>query len=198
VPDGRQARPTRAEVAERWGDRIYTIAYRLTGNPHDAADLSQDVYLRIHAKLEHYQPGTFDGWIYRVTKNMFLDSVRRQNRMQTQRLGDENWSEPVSTELEPADVVDRRTLEARLQRGLDRLPPNFRLAVVLSDIENLTYDEIARITGWPTGTVRSRIHRGRSRLRAWLEESIDVSDDAAPAAPSAPTPAPRGHSTSAR
>lgn len=75
---------------------------------------------------------------------------------------------PVSAEPGPADVVERRTFEARLEDGLRRLPEDFRLAVLLCDVEGLTYNEIARVTGWPLGTVRSRIHRGRAQLRDHL------------------------------
>lgn len=163
-------RPTRTEVAERWGDTIYAIAYRLTGDPHEAADLAQDVYVRIHFKIDRYRPGTFDGWLYRVTRNLFLDRVRRQSRTRTEPLGDAPWGDPASQEPGPPEVLERRTLDPRVRTGLDRLPPDFRTAVVLSDIENLTYDEIARVTGWPIGTVRSRIHRGRARMRVWLEQ----------------------------
>ena len=67
--------------------------------------------------------------------------------------------------------MERWTLDPRVRDGLNRLQPNFRTAVVLSDIENLTYDEIAHTTGWPIGTVRSRIHRGRAQLRVWLEDT---------------------------
>lgn len=162
-------RPSRTEVAEQWGETIYAIAYRLTGDPHEAADLAQDVYVRLHHKLDRYQPGTFNGWLYRVTRNLFLDRVRRQSRARTEPFGEHDRAEPVSREPSPPDVVESRMLDERVRDGLNRLPSNFRTAVVLSDIENLTYDEIARATGWPIGTVRSRLHRGRAQLRVWLE-----------------------------
>ena len=169
--DGRDApdpRPDWDEVAERYGPRIHRIAYRLTGDPDDAADLTQDVFVRVYRNLHRYRPGTFDGWLYRITKNLFLDMVRRRGRLRTQPLGEEEWQVPPSVEPGPADVVERRTLEDRLESGLAELSPEFRLAIVLCDVEGLTYEEIAESTGWPLGTVRSRIHRARRQLRDHL------------------------------
>ncbi len=157
-------------MAERYRPRIYNVAYRLTGNAEDAADLTQDVFVRVLRNLHRYRPGTFDGWLYRITKNLFLDQVRRRRRVKVEPLTDEEWRAPQSDDPTPADVVERRTLEARLERGLRRLPAEFRLAVVLCDVEGLSYEEIADATGWPMGTVRSRIHRGRKQLRVFLEE----------------------------
>ena len=170
APDPRpDPRPTWDEVAEQYGRTIYNIAYRLTGNPHDAADLAQDVFVRVYRNLHRYAPGTFEGWLYRIPKNLFLDSVRRDQRLRTESLADAEWREPASEEPGPAEAIERATLEARLEDGLALLAPRYRLAVVLCDLQGLTYEEIAAATGWPLGTVRSRIHRGRKRLRAHLE-----------------------------
>jgi len=161
-------KPTFEQVAELYGAKIYTVAYRLTGNADDAADLAQDVFVRVYRNLDRYSPGTFEGWLYRITKNLFLDSVRRRRRFRMEPLPEEEWRAPVSAEPGPADVVERRMLEARLERGLRRLGDEFRLAVVLCDVQGLSYEEIAAATGWPLGTVRSRIHRGRKQLRDFL------------------------------
>jgi RNA polymerase sigma-70 factor, ECF subfamily len=176
-PAAPDPRPATHEVAERYGDKIYSIAYRLTGNADDAADLAQDVFVRVYRNLHRYQPGTFDGWLYRITKNLFLDSVRRRSRVRTEPLSEEEWRSPASEEPGPADVVERRTLEARLEEGLAGLGADFRLAVVLCDVEGLTYEEIAEVTGWPLGTVRSRIHRGRRQLRDHLDRTPPRDDD---------------------
>lgn len=161
-------RPTIERVAEEYGDRIYTFAYRLTGDPHDAADLAQDVFIRVARNLHTYDPGTFDGWLYRITKNLFLDGVRKRARVREEPLPDEDWSAPASSDPSPADVVERDVLEADIAAGLASLRAEFRLAVVLCDVQGLSYEEIAAATGWPLGTVRSRIHRGRAGLRQAL------------------------------
>lgn len=173
-------RPTFDEVVERYGDKIFSTALHLTQNPDDAADLAQDVFERVYRNLHRYQPGTFDGWLYRITRNLFLDRVRGRANVRLEPLPADEWQVPASTEPGPADVIERATLEARLEAGLSRLAPEFRLAVVLCDVEGLTYEEIAEATGWPMGTVRSRIHRGRRTMRDFLA-AHPVIDDSAPA-----------------
>lgn len=164
------ARPSFDEVADRYGSTIYTFALRLTGDRDEAADLAQDVFVRVYRNLDRYQPGTFDGWLYRITKNLFLDRLRRRRRFRMEPLPEADAQLPAAADPGPADVVERRTLEARLERALALLPEDFRLAVLLCDVEQLSYDEIVAVTGWPLGTVRSRIHRGRRQLRDALEQ----------------------------
>lgn len=161
-------RPEFEQVVAEYGGKIYSTALHLTGNVDDAADLTQDVFERVYRNLHRYEPGTFDGWLYRVTRNLFLDRVRRRSNIRTEPLPEEDWKIPASAEPGPADVIERATLEARLEQGLATLSPDFRLAVVLCDIEGLTYDEIVAATGWPLGTVRSRIHRARKSMRDYL------------------------------
>ena len=163
-------RPSWEQVAEEYGPRIYQMALRLSGNPDEAADLAQDVFVRVYRNLHRYEPGTFDGWLYRITKNLFLDRVRKRQRVRLQPLGEEEWEQPASADPGPADVMERRALETRLQTALDGLGPDFRLAVVLCDVEGLSYEEISEATGWPMGTVRSRIHRGRRQMRETLAQ----------------------------
>ena len=177
VNDRVDPRPSFDEVVELYGDKIYTTALHLTGNIEDAADLSQDVFERVYRNLGRYEPGTFDGWVYRITRNLFLDRVRRRTKLRMEPLPDEEWRVPATTEPGPADVVERATLEARLERGLAALAPDFRLAVTLCDLQGLTYDEIVDITGWPLGTVRSRIHRGRKSLRDYLAAHLPTAED---------------------
>ena len=168
VEPGPDPRPEFEQVVAEYGAKIYSTALHLTGNVDDAADLSQDVFERVYRNLHRYEPGTFDGWLYRITRNLFLDRIRRRSNLRTEPLPKEDWKIPATSEPGPADVMERATLEARLEQGLATLSPEFRLAVVLCDIEGLTYDEIVEATGWPLGTVRSRIHRARKCMRDYL------------------------------
>jgi RNA polymerase sigma-70 factor (ECF subfamily) len=161
--------PSWDEVVRDHSDRIYRLAYRLTGNPHDAADLTQDVFVRVFRSLSTYSPGTFEGWLHRITTNLFLDQVRRKQRIRFDALGDDAGERLATREPGPAQVYDDRTFDDDVQRALDNLPPDFRAAVVLCDIEGLSYEEIAATLDIKLGTVRSRIHRGRAQLRAALE-----------------------------
>ena len=172
--------PSFEEVATRYGPTVYQMAYRLTGDDEEARDLAQDVFVRVYRNLDKYEPGTFTGWLYRITKNLFLDRVRRTKRYRMEPLPDEDWKQPVETAPGPADRVEQGMLRGDIEQALVTLPPSFRTAVVLCDVQGLSYDEISDATGWPLGTVRSRIHRGRKLLREALTEDTEggVIDDA--------------------
>jgi len=160
--------PSWDEIVRTHSARVYRLAYRLTGNPHDAADLTQDVFVRVFRSLSTYSPGTFEGWLHRITTNLFLDQVRRKQRIRFDALAEDAGERLASREPGPAQVYDDTHLDDDVQRALDALPPDFRAAVVLCDIEGLSYEEIAATLGIKLGTVRSRIHRGRAQLRAAL------------------------------
>lgn len=162
--------PSFEEVATQYGPRVYQMAYRLTGDEEAARDLAQDVFVRVYRNLDRYEPGTFGGWLYRITKNLFLDGVRRRRRFRFDPLPDEDWRQPVDEEPGPGERVEHGLLRGDIESALLQLPPTFRTAVVLCDVQGLSYDEIGEATGWPLGTVRSRIHRGRRLLREALTE----------------------------
>jgi RNA polymerase sigma-70 factor (ECF subfamily) len=157
------------EVARVYGRKIYNFAYRLTGNPDDAHDLVQEVLLRVRKGLAEYQPGSFEGWLWRITRNAFLDDIRKRNRRPISPLPEEvdRWG---AASTESADVAyDRVSLGDDIQKALLELPIEFREAVILCDVVGLSYEEIAAAVAVPIGTVRSRIHRGRKMLRGLLE-----------------------------
>ena len=162
--------PTWEEVARDHGRFIYTVAFRLTGDRDDAADLTQEVLLRVKKGLSTYRPVSIEGWLSRITTNLFLDEVRRRRRRPTEALPDD--PERV---LPPAaaadDVLTSVTLGADVQAALLALPEEFRAAVVLCDVAALSYGEISEVLGVPVGTVRSRIHRGRLLLRSALTKA---------------------------
>ncbi|WP_241003195.1 RNA polymerase sigma factor SigE [Streptomyces sp. CB01881] len=161
--------PTWEEIVEAHSARVYRLAYRLTGNQHDAEDLTQEVFVRVFRSLSTYTPGTFEGWLHRITTNLFLDMVRRRQRIRFDALGEDAAERLASREPSPAQHFSDTHFDADVQQALDTLAPEFRAAVVLCDIEGLSYEEIAATLGVKLGTVRSRIHRGRSHLRAALK-----------------------------
>ncbi len=159
--------PSWEEVADDYGRFLYTLAYRLTGNHHDAQDLVQEVLLRVRRGLRTYRPGNFEGWLSRITTNAFLDRVRKQNRRPTVSMPEEAeefmvGSEGIEAEMAAAD------LPQDLQRHLLDLPVDYRAPVVLKDVLGYSYEDIAEVLEIPLGTVRSRIFRGRGRLREAL------------------------------
>jgi len=160
--------PTWDEVVRQHADRVYRLAYRLSGNAQDADDLTQETFIRVFRSLSRYQPGTFEGWLHRITTNLFLDMVRRRNRVRMEALP-EDYDRIPGDEPSPEQAFSAAHLDSDLQEALDGLAPEFRAAVVLCDVEGLSYEEIGATLGVKMGTVRSRIHRGRQALRASLE-----------------------------
>jgi RNA polymerase sigma factor (sigma-70 family) len=147
---------------------VYRHAYRLTRNPHDAEDLTQDVFVRVFNALPKYRPGgSFPGWLHRITTNLFRDKLRRGRRLRLDPLGD-HTDRIIDRAPTPAELLHDRTLDADLVGALEALPVHFRSAVLLSDVDGLSYDQVAATLGINIGTVRSRLHRGRAQLRTAL------------------------------
>lgn len=158
-------------------DRLYSMAYRLSGNPDDAQDLLQQSLIEAYTAFDRFETGTrFDRWVYRIMYHSFLDLVRRRPRFQLLSL-DAAWDDEDGNRG-AHDVPDSRggpetalldgVLSEPLQRALDSLPPEFRAVVVLADVQELSYVEVARVLRCPVGTVRSRLHRARALLRRAL------------------------------
>ena len=163
----RAAMPSWDELVRQHADRVYRLAYRLSGNQHDAEDLTQETFIRVFRSVQNYQPGTFEGWLHRITTNLFLDMVRRRGRIRMEALP-EDYDRVPSDQPDPEQIYHDSRLGPDLQAALDSLAPEFRAAVVLCDVEGLSYEEIGATLGVKLGTVRSRIHRGRQALRDFL------------------------------
>nr|WP_211661303.1 RNA polymerase sigma factor SigE [Modestobacter muralis] len=159
--------PTWEQVVRDHSARVYRLAYRLSGNQQDAEDLTQETFVRVFRSLADFSPGTFEGWLHRITTNLFLDMVRRRQRIRFDALPEDTERLPGSAPS-PEQVYADTHLDPQIQAALDKLSPEFRVAVVLCDIEGLTYEEISATLGIKLGTVRSRIHRGRVQLREAL------------------------------
>ncbi len=160
--------PSWEEVVSNHSAKVYRLAYRLTGNKFDAEDLTQEVFVRVFRSLENFKPGTLDGWLHRITTNLFLDQARRKSRIRFDALAEDAESRLPGREPGPEQSFEHNNLDLDVQRALEELPPDFRAAVVLCDLEGLSYDEVAEALGVKLGTVRSRIHRGRTMLREKL------------------------------
>ncbi len=177
--------PTWEDIVREHSPRVYRLAYRLTGNPHDAEDLTQDVFVRVFRSLDSYRPGTFEGWLHRITTNLFLDQVRRRQRIRFDTLNEDSGARMRSPEPGPERAFEHHNLDLDVQAALAKLTPEFRAAVVLCDIEGFSYEEIAETLGLKLGTVRSRIHRARAQLRTELAHRgphADAGQSPAPAA----------------
>ena len=159
----------------RYQNSVYNIALRMSGNPDEAQDLAQEAFVRAYRSFDSYRRGTsFDKWLNRIVTNLYIDEVRKRRRKPyvesldepiTMSGGNEVDREIADLSHSPEMVYDREHLDICIQSALAELPPEFRMAVILCDIEGFSYEEIAQIMGTSIGTVRSRIHRGRRGLR---------------------------------
>lgn len=165
--------------------RAYNLAYRLTGNAADAEDVTQDAYLRAWNNISSYDANrSFEGWLFRIITNRVIDLRRRQKRVPMYSLdtpihSDEDGQmlahEFAAPDSDPEDLVIGPIMEERLQQALASLPADYREAILLCDVEQRSYQEIADVMHCAIGTVRSRIHRARVMLRKYLESGAATS-----------------------
>lgn len=159
--------PTWDEVARDHTSFMYAVAYRLAGNHPDAEDVVQESLLRVKRGLVTYTPGSLQGWLARIVTNVFLDETRRRKRRPQTALPDDP-DRVIAGGPGADEALAMQSLPDHIQAALAALQEEFRVAVVLCDVAGLSYREIADRTGVPVGTVRSRVHRGRMRLREVL------------------------------
>ncbi|MFZ4506260.1 MAG: sigma-70 family RNA polymerase sigma factor [Fimbriimonas sp.] len=158
--------------AERVFPSVFGTALRLTRSRDEAEDLAQEAMVRAYEAFERFDGTNFKAWILRIVTNLYINRYRQQQRApQVGSLSDDGVIEPIGAESElPDRILFDEKLPAEIEDALGKVPDEFRLAVILSDLEGMSYQEIADITGVPIGTVRSRLARGRTILRKMLLE----------------------------
>jgi RNA polymerase sigma-70 factor, ECF subfamily len=172
--------PDREERFERdvvpFLGQLYPAALRMTRNPSDAEDLVQETLAKAYAGFHQFKPGTnLRAWLHRILANTFINSYRKKRREPIQDLGadfQEDWqtgSDPLAPPARSAEAEAlERLADSEILQALRELPDEFRAAIYLADIEGYPYREIAEMMGTPIGTVMSRLHRGRAKLRQRL------------------------------
>ncbi len=160
--------------------RAYNLAYRLTGNATEAEDITQDAYFRAWSRFYQYEHSrSFESWLFRIITNLVIDHHRQERRANIISLNapifDETGAVAYQRELTdqrptPEELIIENLLETPLQAALDSLSPIYRAAIILADIGDESYEEIAQVMGCAIGTVRSRIHRARRLMRRYLEK----------------------------
>jgi RNA polymerase sigma-70 factor (ECF subfamily) len=170
-----------SDVAMEYMPSLYTAALRMTRNPSDAEDLVQETYLKAYRAFDRFQEGTnLKAWLYRILTNTFINSYRAKKRRPEEsdiddveslylyrRLG--GLAGSTSGRSAEEEVLDHIT-DSEVKEAIEALPEQFRMAVLLGDVEGFSYKEIAEILDVPIGTVMSRLHRGRRALQSRLYE----------------------------
>jgi len=160
----------------RYHKQAYNVAYRMTGNHADAEDLTQEAFVRAFRFFGNYRRDwPFDNWLYKIMSNLFVDGLRRKPKGRAQSLdqpldlggrSEDVYLEIPDVQSNPERMVMSHELDESIQRALSSLPQDFRMTVILADIEGLSYEEISEAMACSLGTVRSRLHRGRKLLRS--------------------------------
>ncbi|HEV2447155.1 MAG TPA: sigma-70 family RNA polymerase sigma factor [Candidatus Sulfopaludibacter sp.] len=171
-----------AELVREHHRRVYGLCFRFTGNGADAEDLTQDVFLKIYSNLASFDAGrgSLQVWITTMTRNLLVDNFRRTRNQRVTGSLDEGWDE--SDELRPLDRLmaggptqhesaAQKELARMVQGALAKVSAELREAVILRDLQDMDYKEIAQVLGIPEGTVKSRISRGRAELARLLERN---------------------------
>src|SRR5271165_1499312 len=171
-----------AELVRTHHRRVYGLCYRFTGNPADAEDLTQDVFLKIFSNLASFDTGrgTLQVWITTMTRNLLVDNFRRTRNQRATSSLDDGWES--TEEMKPLDRLTasgpsphesaaQKELAKMVQNALARVSVELREAVILRDLQDMDYKEIAQVLGIPEGTVKSRISRGRAELARLLERN---------------------------
>ncbi len=161
------------ELVSRYERKIYTIAYRLIGNYDDADDLTQEAFMRAFKSIKNFRgEASFQTWMCRIVTNVCRDEMRKRKRAviesldETINLGDGEVQKQIpSSDPGPSDLYEKKELQETIQKYINSLSPDFRLALVLRDIEGYSYEEIAEQLQCSLGTVKSRINRARNNLK---------------------------------
>ncbi len=162
--------------------RVYSLCYRFTGSPQDSEDLTQDVFLKIYGNLGSFDSsrGSFQVWIATLTRNLLVDHFRRSRQQRATDSIDAGWDDPddgrpadrlTDSRPTPHENAATQELQKMVQEALTRISPELREAVILRDLQDLDYKEIAQVLHIPEGTVKSRISRGRAELARLLERN---------------------------
>jgi len=171
------------QIVESQHRRVYGLCYRFTGSAGDAEDLTQDVFLKVYRNLKTFdiERGSFQVWLTSLTRNLLVDHFRRTRAEQTTHSLDAGWDDP-DQQSSPADRIPGpesdplqhsidRELQDLVQRALMQVSPELREVVILRDLKDMDYKEIAEVLRIPEGTVKSRISRGRTELARLLERT---------------------------
>lgn len=167
-------------LVQLYENKVYTIAYRLMGNHADAADLAQESLIKIYQALPNFRgDASFSTWIYHITVNVCRDELRKRQRRPTVSLDDSPNNNNTTFEVRctaptPEEVLDRTETQAMVQQCLNTLSDDYRIILVMREIQELSYEEIAESLGCSLGTVKSRLNRARQALKEKIAKQLEL------------------------
>lgn len=177
--EGRE--PAFNELVKRYTDRLHNFLYRYTHNHQDCEDLVQETFLRVHKSKHSYERiAKFSTWMYTIALNLAKSLYKKKKRMQKVSIHkDESDPKDYEMNIEDTNILQDEELHQKLsleqlEKALMELAPEFREVVVYRDLQELSYDEIAEITGIAMGTVKSRINRGRAQIKAMIDSYVEL------------------------
>jgi RNA polymerase sigma-70 factor (ECF subfamily) len=166
------------ELVVHYQTLAYNVAYRVLGDGDAAADATQDAFFSAYRSIAQFRGGSFKAWVLRIVTNACYDQLRSKKRRPATSLESDpevEWQEWLEDDAErPEEHAERQDLGRLIQQGLDTLPPDQRAVVVLSDIQSMSYYEMAAALGISLGTVKSRLNRGRRKLRDFMVEHAEL------------------------
>ncbi|MFB5660438.1 RNA polymerase sigma factor SigW [Alteribacillus sp. HJP-4] len=164
-----------AELVDLYKDKVYQIAFRMTGSSHEAQDMAQEAFLRAYSNLDSYDESRkFSTWLFRITTNLCIDRLRKKKpdySLDAEVKGTEGltgYSQIATPDKLPEEQVVTMEMQSRVQEEISQLPPKYRSAIILRYIEDLPIKQISDILDLPDNTVKTHIHRGREALRKRL------------------------------
>jgi RNA polymerase sigma factor (sigma-70 family) len=172
------------QLVTKHEQRVYNLTYRMLNDAEAAADATQDAFFQAYRALAQYRGGSFKSWLLRIASNICYDRLRSRNRRpstsldamieEAEKVGGSDLGLLEDSQSDPLDFATRRELARELAQALQSLPDEQRVVVILSDVQGMSYDEIVYITGASLGTVKSRISRGRLKIREYLHKSKEL------------------------
>ncbi|MCX7683424.1 MAG: sigma-70 family RNA polymerase sigma factor [Anaerolineae bacterium] len=168
------------ELVLKYQQQVYNLAYRIIGDPASAADATQETFIAAYRHLSEFRGGSFKSYLLRIASNCCYDELRRRKRRPANSFEDlwelEEEANPwlINGDEGPEEKAERQELAHLIQRGIGTLPYDQRVILVLSDVEGMSYQEIAEIVNIPLGTVKSRLARARGKLRDFLREQEEL------------------------
>jgi RNA polymerase sigma-70 factor (ECF subfamily) len=167
------------ELVLTYQSQVYNLAYRIMGDPASAADAAQDAFISAYRSLSRFRGGSFKSYLLRIVTNRCYDELRRRKRRPATSFEDVEIDEDANPMLvnggeNPEEYAERQEMADVIQSGIETLPPDQRVTLVLSDVQGMSYQEIAEVTEVALGTVKSRLARARSRLRDYLRDNGEL------------------------